>query len=145
MRFYPQMYPYVWYNFNNSRVRIGVNNNLKNLLNYNLKTLKNFKLEVHNEKESSIVYPMSIVTNIVNPTIHKTYRFYSPCVAEIIRFNPEITLNPSKILTNNEMDNWVVELKKLEKTEYPNYFSFDYPKMFYSESKKNQQEFQCYD
>ena len=66
-----------------------------------------------------------------------------------LKFNQEITLNPSRILENTEMENWLVEIQLFDKEEFPNYFNFDYNKMYYPENYKNyiekQKQYTCYD
>lgn len=144
MRFFPQMFPFVWYNFNYSKLRIGVNNNLVKILEQNMKDKHKFKLEIHNNIEvGHIAYPMTNVSSIFNVENNKIYKFHAPCAAEIVRYNNDIVFNPQSIITNKEEDNWLVELIKLDKEDYPSYFNYDFNKLSYF--RKMPQEYQCYD
>ena len=113
MRYYPGLYKHMWFYHNNNITRIGVSNHLKDILNLvENNNKKNLELETTILDIRTKVKTMDIIASIMNNTSKKKYLFHTPHTASIINVNQSIIDCPKLLLTNNERDNWIVDIKR---------------------------------
>jgi glycine cleavage system H lipoate-binding protein len=134
MRYYPSMYKHMWFYHNNNITRIGITNHLKNTLNLlNNNNKKKIVLETKIQDINTKVKTMDIIASIMNNTSKKKYLFHTPHTASIINVNQSIIDCPKLLLTNNERENWVVDIERTYTSNLPyinnrhnNVYKFDY-------------------
>ena len=103
----------MWFYHNNNITRIGISNHLKNILNLvENNPKKKLELETTILDISTKVKTMDIVASIAVKTSKKKYLFYTPHTASIINVNQSIIDCPKLLLTNNERENWIVDIKR---------------------------------
>jgi len=113
MRYYPSLYKHIWFYHNNNITRIGISNHLKNILNLvENNPKKKLELETTILDISSKVKTMDIVASIAVKTSKKKYLIHTPHTASIINVNQSIIDCPKLLLTNNERENWIVDIKR---------------------------------
>ena len=93
--------------------KIGVSTEFRNRLKYDYSINQNFRFNMKNK--NSIVKQEEVLCSIYNLDIDLCYLFYTPYNGKIANINYPILYNIKNITENNELDNWLFEIKM----EYP--------------------------
>jgi glycine cleavage system H lipoate-binding protein len=121
MRYYSTIYPHIWFYNKNNITRIGITNKLKDSLNINEFFNKNNSTENINQNLKVEVLPLNstlgMLCNIGNVINNKNkYSFHTHRPSKIVSRNELLIVCPKLILTNNEVDNWLVDVEQTNDT-----------------------------
>ena len=114
------VYPYQTINnFKPFLYRVGLSDIIKSRVKYDYSVNQNFRYNTKNK--NSMVKQDEVLCSIYNLDLDLCYLFYTPYNGQLVNINYPILHNIDNIVENNEMDNWLFDIKIQNPYEYNTY------------------------
>ena len=104
------VYPYqTIHTFKPFFYRVGLSDIIKSRVKYDYSVNQNFRYNMKNK--NSMVKQDEVLCSIYNLDLDLCYLFYTPYNGQLVNINYPILHNIDNIIENNEIDNWLFDIK----------------------------------